>query len=253
MSRRIYVRSRWVDAGWVSDVANTVTWLLDNPQLLHWQVICFDETYEITGQSKNETAGLKWRLGDKNDCYTWTTKKTFIGESVKTRSEMHRWCDNYVRGKDYDLFLQNCQQFVYEFTVYATNGNHIPLPKPNSTGGVKTLGGPVAISDGISEHYATTGHASANWRVFSVKAEGPNAQAVGKAHGSNVSGYVNATAFEVSANAGIAEFKLAPNLKTGANIGSDGVGVSLLGFGTNVGPNGANMNTPVGSVNCCVM
>jgi hypothetical protein len=90
------------------------------PLAYHWAVKVGNTWYEIQGKGENKinyvqtmSAILAGLLGDE-----------LVGETDATDSQINVWIEEWrSRNPDYNILLDNCQTFAYEFMDWLTNGN----------------------------------------------------------------------------------------------------------------------------------
>jgi hypothetical protein len=186
---------------------------------MHWGVVVGDKLYEITGQSKQNQPPL-WQVGPA-DMSAWSSKA--MGTCRLTDDALATWSDSFVADKQYNLWLENCQQYAKLLTDFATEGCHDYYPVAQTTGG-----------------------AEANWTSATARVAGPSA-------GTTTNGgvLVSAEVFDASLNIGFSRIGVRPNVDTGL-IWKDCVEVKVAGFGFTCNrEKGYCLNTPVGD--CLLM
>lgn len=225
----------------------------------HWAVKIGDTWYEVDGAGKNAN-------NSKNNISTkvgGSTSKNgaklleggIVGTSDKTDKEIQKFIETWISNNPtYDVWTANCQKFVTDITVWATNGA-CKLPPMEAGDGAHGYG-PSAFAgakNGEATAHAGTGHAEAQGGVFRVSADGPAAGASAMAGETGFGAFGEASLGKVEVSAGPVRAHLEPNINTGVGMRNGNVEATFLGTGFKVGKNGVGVRTPLGGADCSIM
>jgi hypothetical protein len=232
--------------------------LIGAPVAYHWAVSVGNTWYEIQGKGGNKRNSVVTSHGFAAASSAGALGGELVGETDATDSQINVWIEEWrSRNPDYNILLDNCQTFAYEFMDWLTNGNfsvshrfnaaweNMPLKK-----GFKSF---AREEDGNAIARYTTSEVRKSAGVASVSARSIHAQAQAVA-GPGVGAWADASAFKVEAAYGnVVGVHIEPNVNTGAGIRNGNLDVHLLGFGGKIGADGIEVDTPLGGVNACSM
>jgi hypothetical protein len=227
------------------------------PFATHWAVQVDNKWYEVAGASKDDadspmkiitSHGQRSAVGDGADALRFG----HVGSTCKNDWEIfwfiHEWKG---RNQRYSFSSDNCQKFAREFIDFLTEGQHKPLPMMDAGVGGGRIHGPHAWSgaeDGAAYAGAMVAHMQGHHGLLNgaLVALRASACALCGKHGFGVFGEAELG----RAEGGIGPVRVAIHLNANTAIGvrSEGVEISLLGFGFTAGANGLSASLPVCTV-----
>jgi hypothetical protein len=231
----------------------------------HWAVKVGPLWYEIVGKGadSNKEDGQANEVR-KNTGWEATSGAgilggEIVGETTKTDDEIARFIETWLKDNPtYTVFEANCQKFAYEFVYFLTDGVNFRLPHRfdsalTAKGLAKGGSGFAIAEDGIAIARLATGEARASKGYFSAMYRGPSYEAAAVA-GAGLGAWAGASPVgRAEVNLGpVIGVHLEPNLNTGLGVRDGNVDVHLLGFGTRLGADGLEINTPLGGANCTI-
>ena len=232
---------------------------------LHWAVKVGPVWYEIVGKGANNHVkggpnAVRRNYGSEAESGAGSLGGEIVGETNKSDSEIDRFIEEWLNcNTHYGLLEDNCQKFAYEFVCFLTNGVNFRLPHrfdaALSAQGLSLDADSFAIAeDGIAIARIGTGETRASAGYFNAMYRGPSYEASAVA-GAGLGAWAGASPLgRAEVNLGpVAGVHLEPNLNTGLGVRDGNLDVHLLGFGTRIGADGLEVNTPLGGVNLCTI
>jgi len=237
-----------------------------NPVAQHWAIKVDKTWYEVAGKSDSSAAKVN-KILRSNGNYAASTAGSFGGEIAGDTDKTDSQIDNFITeweasNPDYDFTTDNCQKFVYEMLVFLTNGTNFRLPhrfdsaltaKEDWFYNKNMFETFTKDEDGIAIARVGSWDSRAAAGPFQLRFAGPSAEAsvVSEA---GLGAWANASVARYEANLGpIGGVHLEPNVNTGMGVRDGNLDVHVLGFGTRIGADGVEINTPIGGINACVM
>jgi hypothetical protein len=231
---------------------------------LHWAIKVGSTWYEIVGKGANngEKGGINVvnrSYGDEAASGAGFLGGEIVGKTTKSDEEIDDFIDGWLANNPhYDLLVDNCQKFAYEFVVFLTDGVNFRLPH-RFDAAVVAKGLPMkagrfdANEDGIQITRVGAGEMRQSFGPMNAMYRGPSYEEV-LVDGPGKGVWVGASLGRAELNVGpIAGIHVEPNLNTGLGVRDGNVDVHLLGFGARVGADGLEVNTPLGGVNACTI
>jgi hypothetical protein len=210
---------------------------------LHWAIKVGSTWYEIVGKGANN--GEKGAInvvnrsyGDKAASGAGFLGGEIVGETTKSDEEIDTFIDGWLANNHhYELLIDNCQKFAYEFVVFLTDGVNFRLPH-RFDAAVCAKGLPMdakafAVNqDGIAIARLGMGETRASLMYWNALYRGPSYEAAAVA-GAGLGAWVGASPLgRAEVNMGpLLGVHLEPNLNTGLGVRDGNVDVHLLGFG----------------------
>jgi hypothetical protein len=232
----------------------------------HWAVKVGRLWYELVGKGANsnkqngEVNEIRKNEGWKATSGAGYLGGEIVGETNKSDKDIARFIMSWLKANPtYKVFEANCQKFAYEFVYFRTDGVNFRLPHNFAAAatakGLANGGSGFAIAkDGIAIARYGTGEARASAGIVGSMYRGPSYEAAAVA-GPGFGAWVGASPLG-RAEVNVGPFlgaHVEPNLNTGLGVRDGNLDVHLLGFGTRVGADGLEINTPLGGVSTCTL
>jgi hypothetical protein len=230
---------------------------------LHWAVKVGDTWYEISGPEDSSKGGPNRVTTNRG----WTANSgagvlggEIVGETDKTDIEIYTFVQDWLcRNARYDFLADKSQKFSYEFIYFLTDGTNFRLPHRidalTAPEGLAQQSNAFAINqDGVAIARVGSGETRVNYHHINAMYRGPSAE-VSAAAGAGLGAWVGASPLgRAEMNVGqLAGVHFEPNINTGAGVRDGNLDVHVLGFGTRIGADGVEINTPLGGVNACTI
>jgi hypothetical protein len=218
--------------------------------------------YEIAGPGKAKTGPnrVNRNRGWAADSGAGLLGGEIVGETRKTDSEINSFIEDWLRrNKTYDVLIDNCQKFAYEFVYFLTDGTNFRLPHrfdaAVSVQGLAVNGDAFALcKDGTAIARAGTGETRASFGWYNSMYRGPSAEASAVA-GGGFGAWANVSPVgRAEVNLGpVFGMHVEPNINTGLGVRDGNLDVHFLGTGFRIGADGLEINTPLYGVNLCTI
>lgn len=228
------------------------------PFAVHWAVKVGDTWYEIAKVGNVNVVNTN--CGEMASSSAGALGGEIVGETDKTDSQIVQFIESWKNNNPrYNVFEDNCQKFAYEFIFFLCNGVNFRLPHrfdaALSAQSLKMSGQTFAIAeDGYAVARLGGGEARASAGYFNSMYRAPTYEAAAVA-GPGLGAWVGASpAGRAEVNLGpLVGAHIEPNINTGVGIRDGNLDVHVLGFGTRIGADGVEINTPLGGVNACTI
>jgi hypothetical protein len=225
---------------------------------LHWAVKVGPVWYEIKREGSRNTVYRS--IGAVAASGAGCLGGEIVGETSKSDWAIECFIEEWLfRNESYNVFDDNCQTFAYEFIYFLTDGVNFRLPHRFDAGLTarkltKKVDSFAVHQDGIAIARVGMGEARVSAGPINTMYRAPSAEASIVA-GAGLGAWVGASPMgRAEVNLGrLVGAHIEPNVNTGVGVRDGNLDVHLLGFGTRIGADGVEVNTPLGGVNACVI